>query len=963
MPNRFQTSLIALILGSIFASAQVFAQERQASLQTARLANGIRVVVEEDRSVPVFAIQAWIRVGSMNESEDQAGLAHLLEHMLFRRVMPPGSELGKLAEQVESAGGDINAFTSPDCTVVHLVLPAEAAEKGLRAIASVFSAPEFDPRDLEEEKKVVIEEINRSEDLPEGLLMKRLFSESFWVHPYGRPVIGSRESVERFTVQDLKSFFLNYYRPERIVISATGDASMEKVIKGLEEAFKVQNSRFKVKTSNAQQTTPDCRRSAAACRTAEPTQTGFRRQVLRGRWEKAYLNLAFHVGGVNDERVAAIDLMASILGEGTDSKLRRELEEKRRRVYSISASSYTPADPGLLIIQAELDPGRVPRVIPAILEEVNSLRRGEIRPEELKRAQAQITSGYFRAGESREGRAGQLGFLYSLTPGISYENKYLQKVNQVTVEKIRQAAEKYLRIGNLTAVVLVPEKSLPGFSEADLDVELADSNPAGAGGKEKHKIPGSGKVVEQNDSGMKVLFPNGLRLIVREKPGSGTVAVVAAFRGGLLAESPGQEGISNLMAELLPRGTSRLGLLGIAEKTKLLGGELEAFSGWQSLGLKAEFLASNWFEGLELMTEIVQTPTFSDSEIDKLKEKIAAAIRSRDENLLQLAFIRLREALYGSGPYGHDILGSLTSIPLITRDDIQDFYQEVVRPENLVISIVGNINSREVISQAAGLWGGWEPEEVQGSRFLPAPRLRQAGKVQGSKSKECEKAGNRECLNAEKHEDKTTRQTRDLSDSGLSSLPAFQPSSGIKELRFPVPGSKQVNLVWGFPGTTFFSPDRFPLEVLDAILSGQSGRLFRNIRDQEGLAYMIGSSVMTGVEPGFFALYLATSPERESNAVKAVENELADLAGKAISDEELKKAKACLIGNFEVSRQTNPKMAQAMALDEIYGLGFDYAPAYINNLKEVDIGTLKKVIVKYLDKNSFIMIKVGAAKE
>ncbi|MCX5868183.1 MAG: pitrilysin family protein [Proteobacteria bacterium] len=201
----------------------VSAQERKASLQTGRLANGIRVVVEEDHSAPLFAIQAWIRAGSVNEEEDQAGLAHLLEHMLFRRIMPPGSEPGKLAEQVESAGGDINAYTSPDCTVVHLVLPSASSEKGFQAIASVFSGPDFNPSDLEEEKKVVIEEINRSEDLPEGLLMKRLFSESFWVHPYGRPVIGNWESVERFTVQDLESFFRKYYRPERVVISVAGD--------------------------------------------------------------------------------------------------------------------------------------------------------------------------------------------------------------------------------------------------------------------------------------------------------------------------------------------------------------------------------------------------------------------------------------------------------------------------------------------------------------------------------------------------------------------------------------------------------------------------------------------------------------------------------------------------------------------------------------------------------------------
>jgi zinc protease len=175
-----------------------------------------------------------------------------------------------------------------------------------------------------------------------------------------------------------------------------------------------------------------------------------------------------------------------------------------------------------------------------------------------------------------------------------------------------------------------------------------------------------------------------------------------------------------------------------------------------------------------------------------------------------------------------------------------------------------------------------------------------------------------------------------------------------------VPGSKQVHLVWGFPGTTFLSPDRFPLELIDAVLSGQSGRLFRNIRDREGLAYMVGSSNMIGLEPGFFALYLATSPENKDQAIKAVSGELANLVSGGISREEVKRAKAYIIGTFEASRQTSSQMALGMALDEIYGLGFDFAAAYINNIKEVDISDLPGIMGKYLDMGKGIMVGVGA---
>ena len=880
-----------------------------------RLENGIRVVIAEDHSVPLVAFQTWIRAGSINETDATSGIAHLLEHMLFRKMVPPGSEREKLAERIEDAGGEVNAYTSPDRTVVHMVLPSGEWEQGVSGIGEALRSSNFNPGDLREEKRVVLEEIRRGEDLPQSRLMRELFAEAYWVHPYGRRVLGTPENVRGFTVDDIKEFFETFYRPERIVIVVAGDVSVRQVVQRLEKEF----SRYSpFPRPGACRTDEKCRFLREGQCPPEPRQRGTRRDVERGRWSRARLALAYHSVDVNDPQVPAVDLLSSLLAGGTSSLLKRGLEEKKRLVHLVDAYSYTPQDPGLFLITAVLDPENVLPTLREILGQMERIGRGEVQPGDLERAKAQIVSGYYREGESREGRAGQLGFLYSMSGGIEYERKYLERIRSMTAGEVAAAAGRFLNPDNLTVKMLLPERPLPGFDEADIDVVVSDFLPD----RESRERPGSSgaRILQRGPAGTKVLFPNGLTLLFRERERAGTVAMVAVVRGGLLAEETGEGGLSNFMAQLIPRGTERLGALGVAEAVEGIGGSFEGFSGFQSTGVQAELLSSEWEEGLALLAEMIVGPSFPEAELGKLKEKIAAEIKARDENLTRFALLEFRKELYGRHPYGRDVLGTTDSLRRISRKGIQEHYRRLVRPDRMVLSVVGGIEEGRVIARVGELFGGWNPKPGKASGVFAAEGAGESG----------------------------------------SCDPVKRPGRpGPREKKIPVPGSLQAHIVFGYPGTCIDSPERYPLELLDAILSGQSGRLFRSLRDERGLAYMVGSINQLGIDPGFFAVYLATAPERLPEAVRAVEDELKSLR-EGIADSEMERAKASVVGDYRIRLGTSAGIASELAFSELYGIGYDFLTRYPEKVKKVKKENIYKAIIDFLDTMKKSMVIIGA---
>ncbi|MFQ5893653.1 MAG: M16 family metallopeptidase, partial [Nitrospinota bacterium] len=393
---------MALLVGLLLAAPRLGAAPGEATLfsdiQTHRLPNGLKVILRENHVAPVVAIQAWVRTGSAQEADGQAGMAHVLEHMLFKGTERRG--VGEIARAVESRGGDLGAFTSYDHTVFHLEMASRDLAVGLEVLADALRHSTIDGEELRKESQVILEEFKRTRDRPSRELYRRLFESAFRVHPYRRPVIGYEETFKTFTRPELLSFYRQWYRPENIFLVIVGDIDGPAVTALVEKHFG--SAGWPTGGPLASDLPP------------EPRQDRFRRVVFRYPAAKAHLAVGFHIPQASDPSVHALDALAFILGQGKSSRLYRRVKEDQQLVHQVASYAITPREPGLLVATAVLDPPKVEEAVRSIATELFRLGREGPTDEELSRAKINLVSDFIYGQETMRGQARSLGYFESL---------------------------------------------------------------------------------------------------------------------------------------------------------------------------------------------------------------------------------------------------------------------------------------------------------------------------------------------------------------------------------------------------------------------------------------------------------------------------------------------------------------------------------------------------------------------
>ena len=300
---------------------------------TFQLENGLRVVAQPRDTAKVAAFQVWVNAGSADENPDEVGLAHLHEHLLFKGTARRGP--GEIARSVEAHGGEINAWTSYDQTVYHVVMASRFAREGLDVLADAVRNSAFDPTELTREIEVVCEEIKRSLDTPSRRASKELFAAAYTQHPYGRPVIGFEADVRSHTRERMLGFYRRHYTPKNIALAAVGDFTEGQLRDWAQELFGGDWGRPAV---------------APPPRAKEPRRTDQQVKLLKEDVKEAYLHLAFPCPAVDHEDVPALDVLAMVLGQGDSSRLSVEVKRRRALCNDASTWAYTPKDPGLFAL-------------------------------------------------------------------------------------------------------------------------------------------------------------------------------------------------------------------------------------------------------------------------------------------------------------------------------------------------------------------------------------------------------------------------------------------------------------------------------------------------------------------------------------------------------------------------------------------------------------------------------------
>jgi len=397
----------------------------------------VPVIVQEHRGSDVVALQLWVRAGARDEATGEAGLAHYLAHMLFKgTTVRPG---GFIEREVEGVGGRMNAGTSWDYTFYHAVLPASRARAGIEMLADIAVNATLDATVLDAEKRVVLQEIRRSEDTPRGVLVRRLYGLVFDGHPYGRPVLGTPEVIRGLTRETLRGFYRRHYVPESFALVVVGAVDPREALAAAREAFeRLPRSGLKRLPVAAPQATPP------------------HRDELPRPGSLAWLGLAWPAPKIDHGDTPAMDLLVSVLGRARSSRLVQALRERRGLVSSISASFSALEGAGIVMVTAQLAPGDLARAEAAIVGEVERLREAGVTEAERRRAVTAAEAAHEFSVETAEGRALALGraeTVWSLDEELTYQNR----LRAISTEQLRFTARRYLDPARYARLAVVPQ--------------------------------------------------------------------------------------------------------------------------------------------------------------------------------------------------------------------------------------------------------------------------------------------------------------------------------------------------------------------------------------------------------------------------------------------------------------------------------------------------------------------------
>ncbi len=634
------------------------------------LPNGMSILLEENHVRPVISFNALVKVGSAFETDEEAGMCHVIEHMLFKGT--PTYPVGEIAKSIEASGGDINAYTSLDQTVYYINMASRFAEKGLAILTDAIQHPLFDAEELQREKEVILEEIRRGKDNPAQLLGEELFKLAYTTHPYGRPIIGFPKTVTRFRRQDLIAFHRRWYSPRNIVFIVVGD-------------FDTLEMLDKIKAHFAEFEGPPPPTSAAATR-PEPAQESMRLNIRPVNIQNVHLALAWHVPSITHRDVPAIDVAAHILGGTDSSRLEQEVKERKRLVHHISSYAYTPKDPGLLTINALLGDAHVPQAIEAILHEIRLIQDEPVQAAELSRAKLNIRSGEIYEKETVGGQGGKLAYFLATAGSHEFEQRYYQMLQDVRISGVRSAARDYLPTSRITAMLLVPTESRWAKDTSAIETALK------AGG-----IPARARPrVRKEGTLHRMRLKNGAILIVGENHNLPLVAMNATVPGGLRYETHATNGITTLVSRVITKGTNTRSAVRIAKDIEKIAGNISGFSGRNAFGLRCEFLSEHLRDGFELFSDILTHPAWSRREVANEKRIMLHAIRDQEDSLGTMAFVHFLEALFPRHPYGLRTLGTAASVKSISGSDIAQLYKRLFRPSRMIVSVVGDVSPHEI---------------------------------------------------------------------------------------------------------------------------------------------------------------------------------------------------------------------------------------------------------------------------
>lgn len=670
---------ICMALGGTGAAQAV------SDIQTFRLENGLTVLVKEDSRFPLVSVRLFVKAGSAWENPEEAGMSHLLEHMVFKGSKTSGAGVDK---RVENAGGSMNAYTSYDMTTYLTDLPSAKWKDAMTAVRDLAFDPLLRQEDLDAEREVVIAEKKQRGDSPMTKLFQTALAHTLKGTPYETPVIGNEKALRGVTPDMMRDYIRRRYDPRDMVLSVAGDVKASEVLAEARELFGgYQNHNVLAVEPSIDPA------SLAQCLVVD---------VEAGPWDKALVSLSFPLPGMKDELLPAADVLAHLLAGDDTALLPVKFRLDHPVVDSISASAMSFERAGAFLVMAQLDAEKTATFLEDLGRTLASLKASDFTDEQIARARLNLEDSYLRGLENIADIAETMGSEYFYDPSSVGGERYLTAVRGVNREQIQQVIDRWIRPDALTVAALVPEGENGGA--AALDNESARAAML-------RGWPETGRAAEptkdHDDAGTSLKsevigLGEGRTLVLLPDRSLPYVSATLSFSGGELLASDDEEGLASLTASSLTTGTAARSLKNINVYLSDRASGLSAGSGMRSFSIQMDAPAKFAPEVFALMKEVIETPAFREEDVDRSKREQIASIVSGEQSAMGLLGRNLRHFLFETGSYAHRSEGDPAVVAKYGRGDVEAFWnRQKVRP--WVLSVAGDFNRAQVEAFARSL--------------------------------------------------------------------------------------------------------------------------------------------------------------------------------------------------------------------------------------------------------------------
>jgi zinc protease len=889
------------------------------------LEGGMRCLLVPRHFAPLVSVQLWVNTGSMDEESTEDGLAHVLEHMLFKgsKNYP---EPGSAATLIESAGGDVNAYTSFEETVYYFNSPKEFLEEGTQLLLDMVLRSKLDQGELTRELEVVQEEIKQGKDSPSRVVSQNLFKSFYEGTTRGRPVIGFVETVAAFDEPKVRHFYEKWYKPNNMTLVICGDFETNRM-----DVFLNSQSKFFSPGSLAVRQTRFSGAEAASQKELTPQFS-----LVQGPFQDMRFVMALRGPCLESEEAPSWDVFSSILAHGDASRLSRSVRDDEQLVLAVDADTYSPKQPfGMWSLSFYAKVGNASAAILRCLDEVFILADQGPSAEEMQRVVQAVKAERIYALESIEGIARNAGWSLGTRAQLDYENVYLKQLERVSVAEVQAVAQSLCHAIHAEqysiSVAASQDQSLP-WSESELkdllsswsqshtetfvqkngEIDSVDSIATTAAAKSQNAL----KQTSQKDpeAHQWVLnSPNDKKIHFNWKHIKRLPIVSACFvaQGGGLLDTPNTAGLRQLVAQMLTRGTQKQSYRTFVTELENKSASISAFVSKDLFGIRMDCLKEHADRTLEMLFDCLFRPSFEEDELQKqLSENRDVLISQKDSAGSRMSKI-LSPLLYPNHSYGLPLMGNDTTLSTFQKSQVVDAWTQMIRsPDKFIFSCAGDFNETKFARKI----------ELEFNRFLAEP-LR------------CE--------------------------SVSKSTPNFLTEQQTR-LGFDLLEREQTHVQLALRAYPISDPQRTSLELMTQILGGQGGRLFLDLRDKKSLAYSVGAGQSPHLQAGHCSLHIATATSKVQEALLGLKYHLEEMAGTLASPQELARAKAALLGGQAQSSQHIQTHATRLAMSDAFGNPFDHYTGFEERVQAVTLDSVRDSIAQLLQKHPPIVGMVGA---